>query len=503
MGFVEAAVGSDHNPLILNTAFPMGKVGKPFKSFWTTDASLSSRRLGRNNVKDLRWIRLIPFINDIITEQQSVFIPGRQSQDNIIILYEVFHLLKHERVGPKASMALKLDPNKAYDRICWNFLLKSYTNGSSSDAEPIVRQGSGIHCDLASGEADIFDGANQLVASTKRDDTEIHAKDSTKALADVGANTIGVKLPYLKNGAAEIIPDLESESDDIRFSRIHSRNWFLALSMAVSFQDALASTCPHFVEVLRVHRSRIGNEFGAVYYRRSSNDTVVRVGESTSRSTHNLQYTADVPFIKKYSILFKLGEQFEWKKARDFEDWLSSIVNARPSSGYYTRRVRSIYFVPPDAVVITHSCAQFFHVKLKNDELTVGWDRVAFAHNLGGNYILMFGLVGHLQFDLFVFDEEEGDDQDDLQHLLAQAPSSKKQSLDEIAGQTSAPIPKAPTTAMQNAELTDTFTPEVQALTATMEANGTTEASNSHTVEDTIAASKNPKKHHSLKIKND
>ncbi|KAF7133357.1 hypothetical protein RHSIM_Rhsim09G0070000 [Rhododendron simsii] len=39
MVFVEAAVGSDHNPLILNTSVPLDKVGKPFKfeSFWVTD----------------------------------------------------------------------------------------------------------------------------------------------------------------------------------------------------------------------------------------------------------------------------------------------------------------------------------------------------------------------------------------------------------------------------------------------------------------------------------
>ncbi|KAF7144532.1 hypothetical protein RHSIM_Rhsim04G0182200 [Rhododendron simsii] len=35
-------------------------------------------------------------------------------------------------------------------------------------------------------------------------------------------------------------------------------------SMVVSFQDALASTCPHFVEVLRVRRCRLGIEPGAV-----------------------------------------------------------------------------------------------------------------------------------------------------------------------------------------------------------------------------------------------
>ncbi|KAF7116428.1 hypothetical protein RHSIM_RhsimUnG0029800 [Rhododendron simsii] len=207
-----------------------------------------------------------------------------------------------------------------------------------------------------------------------------------------------------------------------------TRDRFLALSMAVSFQDALASTGPHFVEVLRGRLSRIGNEFGAISYLRSSTDTVVRVGESTSRSTHNLQYTANVPFIKKYSVLFELGEQFEWKKAGDSEDWLSSIVNARPRfiKPFYllvvsadTKQLKLVQthssvghhccwfvevvqirenmtvtileefvpyiFAPPDAVVIIHSGARFFHVKLKNDELID---------------------FGHLQFDLFVFDEE-------------------------------------------------------------------------------------------------
>lgn len=37
--FVEAAIGSDHNPLVLNTNFSLNKVRKPFRfeSFWTTE----------------------------------------------------------------------------------------------------------------------------------------------------------------------------------------------------------------------------------------------------------------------------------------------------------------------------------------------------------------------------------------------------------------------------------------------------------------------------------
>lgn len=41
MVFVDAAIGSDHNPLILNTSFPLNRVGKPFRfeSFWTMEES--------------------------------------------------------------------------------------------------------------------------------------------------------------------------------------------------------------------------------------------------------------------------------------------------------------------------------------------------------------------------------------------------------------------------------------------------------------------------------
>ncbi|KAF7148704.1 hypothetical protein RHSIM_Rhsim03G0167500 [Rhododendron simsii] len=68
--------------------------------------------------------RLQPYMNEIITEHQSAFIPGRQIQDNIIVAHEVFHFLRNKKVGSKASLAVKLDLNKAYDRVCWDFLFQ-------------------------------------------------------------------------------------------------------------------------------------------------------------------------------------------------------------------------------------------------------------------------------------------------------------------------------------------------------------------------------------------
>ncbi|KAF7149839.1 hypothetical protein RHSIM_Rhsim02G0125400 [Rhododendron simsii] len=68
--------------------------------------------------------RLQPFIPEIISEQQSAFIHGRQIQDNIIVAHEVFHFLKHKKSGKKASVAVKLDLSKAYDKVCWDFLFR-------------------------------------------------------------------------------------------------------------------------------------------------------------------------------------------------------------------------------------------------------------------------------------------------------------------------------------------------------------------------------------------
>lgn len=68
--------------------------------------------------------RLQPFIHDLTSEQQSAFIPGRQIHDNVVVAHEVFHFLKRKKLGKKGYVAVKVDLNKAYDRICWDFLFQ-------------------------------------------------------------------------------------------------------------------------------------------------------------------------------------------------------------------------------------------------------------------------------------------------------------------------------------------------------------------------------------------
>ncbi|KAL6219013.1 hypothetical protein ACLB2K_012220 [Fragaria x ananassa] len=66
--------------------------------------------------------RLKPMMPNLISENQSAFVEGRQIQDNTVIAHECFHHLKLLRSKGDEELALKLDMNKAYDRVEWSFL---------------------------------------------------------------------------------------------------------------------------------------------------------------------------------------------------------------------------------------------------------------------------------------------------------------------------------------------------------------------------------------------
>ena len=67
--------------------------------------------------------RLKPLMDSLITPFQNAFIQGRQLTDNIILAQEVFEYLKKKHKGKWGFGAIKLDMNKAYDRLSWNFLI--------------------------------------------------------------------------------------------------------------------------------------------------------------------------------------------------------------------------------------------------------------------------------------------------------------------------------------------------------------------------------------------
>ena len=67
----------------------------------------------------LNWIR--PFLSGLISPLQAAFVPGRKGLDNAIIVQELIHTMSKKK-GRTGVMAIKLDLEKAYDRLEWSFI---------------------------------------------------------------------------------------------------------------------------------------------------------------------------------------------------------------------------------------------------------------------------------------------------------------------------------------------------------------------------------------------
>jgi hypothetical protein len=57
-----------------------------------------------------------------ISPYQSAFVPSRSIQDNTIMAHELFNVINSKK-GRGGLMAIKIDMEKAFDRMEWNFLL--------------------------------------------------------------------------------------------------------------------------------------------------------------------------------------------------------------------------------------------------------------------------------------------------------------------------------------------------------------------------------------------
>ncbi|KAL4304484.1 hypothetical protein GQ457_10G003160 [Hibiscus cannabinus] len=65
--------------------------------------------------------RLKPYMPDWVTENQTSFVPRRSIVDNVIIAQEIMHSMS-KKTGRKGWMAVKVDLEKAYDRLEWSFI---------------------------------------------------------------------------------------------------------------------------------------------------------------------------------------------------------------------------------------------------------------------------------------------------------------------------------------------------------------------------------------------
>jgi hypothetical protein len=76
---------------------------------------------------DYKWfkkvftVRVTPYTDKLISSTQTTFIPQRYTLESVIILHEILHELGVKKMK---GAALKLDSEKAYDKVRWSFTME-------------------------------------------------------------------------------------------------------------------------------------------------------------------------------------------------------------------------------------------------------------------------------------------------------------------------------------------------------------------------------------------
>uniref|UniRef100_A0A2N9IJH2 Reverse transcriptase domain-containing protein n=1 Tax=Fagus sylvatica TaxID=28930 RepID=A0A2N9IJH2_FAGSY len=70
--------------------------------------------------------RLRPIMGNLVSPFQAAFVPGRRGLDNVVIAQELIHSI-HRKKGRLGQLILKLDLEKAYDRLEWGFIREVLT----------------------------------------------------------------------------------------------------------------------------------------------------------------------------------------------------------------------------------------------------------------------------------------------------------------------------------------------------------------------------------------
>ena len=69
-----------------------------------------------------RFCRMKSILQEIIGENQSVFVAERLITDNVLVAHEMMNHISKKRKGKCGEMAVKLDMSKAYNRVEWDCL---------------------------------------------------------------------------------------------------------------------------------------------------------------------------------------------------------------------------------------------------------------------------------------------------------------------------------------------------------------------------------------------
>ncbi|XP_061367067.1 uncharacterized protein LOC133310186 [Gastrolobium bilobum] len=107
--------------------------------------------------------KLKPILNKLISPQQVSFVPNRQIQDNIVIAQEMVHSMNRIK-GKKGFLTIKIDLEKAYDRMSWSFIQKVLTEINIPDSLVNLI----MHCISSSDLEIIWNGAKSGRVSPSR-----------------------------------------------------------------------------------------------------------------------------------------------------------------------------------------------------------------------------------------------------------------------------------------------------------------------------------------------
>lgn len=73
--------------------------------------------------------RLRPHLDKLVSPMQSAFISGRKGVDNAIVVQELIHTISSKK-GRVGFLAIKVDLEKAYDKIEWSFIREVLLNAN-------------------------------------------------------------------------------------------------------------------------------------------------------------------------------------------------------------------------------------------------------------------------------------------------------------------------------------------------------------------------------------
>ena len=65
--------------------------------------------------------RLSMIASKVVRPSQTAFIPGQYIMEGVVILHETLHAIHRKKLS---GVILKLDLEKAYDKVNWSFLQK-------------------------------------------------------------------------------------------------------------------------------------------------------------------------------------------------------------------------------------------------------------------------------------------------------------------------------------------------------------------------------------------